>query len=507
MDLSSSRQGGDLLRKFNLLEEPWIPVRRGEQVEEVGLATALLQAPELSGIETPSPLVEAALHRLLLAVLHRAINGPRDLNASLDLLVNGSFPKSDLESYFHKHYDRFFLFHPTAPFWQIADLPESPPPLPWNRLLPEIASGHNPTLFDHTVEDEARLAPLSYGAAARALVVHQTFAPGGLLRRFGVTAAKDAPLARAAVFLPTGPNLFATLVLNLVAPYKPDGDAPIWEVAPLRLKDVEKGATQWPLDGVTRVYTWPTRGIRFLDEGDGVRFMAYGPGITPLEAAFRDPMVAYRRADGEDLEPLRLRVDKSFWRDFAATLPQARGELAATVIHATELSRSARLLHAYPCPMTLRVLGQVTDQAKLLDVRREVYPLPPDFLTSLGKTQLYEAIRQAEELGQQLHQAAQKIAQALLGSGDFREREAFVRSIPLLRRYWAELDRAFLELVGVLGKEEALAFWQRCLRGAALAAWQETRRCLGTQARHLRSLVEGERVVLAAVGRLKGVGS
>ncbi|WP_227646040.1 type I-E CRISPR-associated protein Cse1/CasA, partial [Klebsiella pneumoniae] len=60
----------------------------------------------------------------------------------------------------------------------------------------------------------------SYAEAARALVVHQSFAPGGLLRRLGVTSAKDAPLARPAAFLVMGANLFETLVLNLV----PQGD-------------------------------------------------------------------------------------------------------------------------------------------------------------------------------------------------------------------------------------------------------------------------------------------
>lgn len=68
--------GSGIVRKFNLLEEPWIPVLRGERVKEVSLAEALLEAHTITRIETPSPLEEAALHRLLLAVLHRAFRGP-----------------------------------------------------------------------------------------------------------------------------------------------------------------------------------------------------------------------------------------------------------------------------------------------------------------------------------------------------------------------------------------------------------------------------------------------
>jgi CRISPR system Cascade subunit CasA len=74
----------------------------------------------------------------------------------------------------------------------------------------------------------------TYAQAARALLVHQTFTPGGLLRRFGVPSAKGAPLAGAAAFLPTGENLFQTLLLNLV-PYSSTEareDAPVWEAPP-----------------------------------------------------------------------------------------------------------------------------------------------------------------------------------------------------------------------------------------------------------------------------------
>ena len=57
------------MEKFNLIDEPWIPVLKGGRVVEVGIGEALLRAHEFARIETPSPLEEAVLHRLLLAVL------------------------------------------------------------------------------------------------------------------------------------------------------------------------------------------------------------------------------------------------------------------------------------------------------------------------------------------------------------------------------------------------------------------------------------------------------
>jgi CRISPR system Cascade subunit CasA len=487
------------MKKFSLLEEPWIPVLREGRVEEVGLREALLQAHNITRIETPSPLEEAALHRLLLAVLHRALMGPRRLEDVLDWWRAGRFPEGPLTNYLDRFADRFFLFHPEAPFFQVADLPEENP-LPWSKLLPELASGNNPTLFDHTTEEN--VPKVAYAQAARALLVHQTFALGGLLRRLGVASAKDAPVARPALFLPTGGNLLETLLLNLV-PYTPE-DAPIWEVSPLRLEDLEGGRTKWPIAGQTRVYTWPARGVRLLDEGDGVRFMGYGPGVEPLEAPYRDPMVAQRLDSRGNLAALRLSEDRSFWRDFSAMLPKQRGKVAATVDHAENLQGELED-GGEEARVALRVLGQVSDQAKVLDVRREVYPLPPGLLCPEAEGKLEKALKAAEELGRGLQGLALLVARVVVGERDRKELTDFARSLPLGRLYWHALDGAFPGFLARVGEREALGLWQEALKRAALEAWAATRLFLGTEARHLKAVAEGERVLGRLLGELKEV--
>lgn len=481
--------------KFNLLEEPWIPVLRGGQVEEVGLEEALLRAPEIARIETPSPLEEAALYRLLLAILHRALGGPSRVEEAVEWWEAGRFPEKPLRRYLDTYRERFYLFHDRAPFFQVADLPEKDP-LPWSKLLPELASGNNPTLFDHTTEDN--LPKASYAQAARALLVHQTFTPGGLLKRHGVTSAKGAPLAGAAAFLPTGKSLFETLLFNLV-PYQKEGDAPLWELPPLHLKDLEGYKTKWPLSGTTRVYTWPSRGVRLLDEGDGVRFMAYGPGVEPLEAAFRDPMVAYRQDAKGNLLPLRFSMENAFWRDFGAMLPQAGGAAPATVETADSLL--LQLDGHGPSPR-LRVLGQVADQAKILDIRREVYPLPPGIFSQKAKPEkaelnLGQALKRAEEVGQGLKRLAGEVLGEVLGGGDRGELSTFAASLPLERLYWHALDGSFPAFLERLGQEGDRAWWEGALKGAAREAWAATRISLGTEARHLKALAKGEARLLA----------
>ena len=473
--------------KFNLIDESWIPVLKDGPVVEVGVGEALLRAHEFTRIETPSPLEEAALHRLLLAVLHRALSGPRRLENVLEWWREGGFPKKPIKDYLTRYRDRFFLFHPQAPFLQVANLPEENP-LPWSKLLPELASGNNPTLFDHTTEEN--LPKATYAQAARALLVHQAFAPGGLLRRFGVGSAKDAPVARPALFLPTGRDLLETLLLNLV-PYEPEGDAPIWEMPPLKLRDLEDGRTKWPLSGRTRVYTWPARGVRLLDEGDGVRFMGYGPGVEPLEASYRDPMVAQRLDAKGNLLTLRLSEERSFWRDFSAMLPRQGGKVAATLDHAENLQGELEEEDEGP-RVTLRVLGQVSDQAKILDVRREVYPLPSRLLTPKAEENLEKALKEAEALGQGLRGLAQEVAEAVMGERNRKELAHFAHSLPLERLYWHALDGAFPRFFARVEEGASLDLWREALRGAALEAWKATRRFLGTGARHLKAVAKGE---------------
>ncbi len=491
------------MAKFNLLEEPWIPVLREGRVEEVGLEEALLKAPEIVRIETPSPLEEAALYRLLLAVLHRALGGPSRVEEVGAWWQEGHFPLQPLLEYLNRYRERFYLFHEEAPFFQVADLPEENP-LPWSKLLPELASGNNPTLFDHTTE--ASLPKVGYAQVARALLVHQTFTPGGLLRRYGVPSAKGAPLAGAAAFLPTGASLFETLLFNLQIPYQKDGDAPLWELPPLRLKDLEGHKTKWPLSGVTRVYTWPSRGVRLLDEGDGVRLMAYGPGVEPLDVAFRDPMVAYRKDAKGNLLPLRLSTEKAFWRDFGAMLPQAGGVPPSTVNAADELLGYLEGEGLDPLPTRgLRVLGQVSDQAKILDIRREVYPLPPKVLSVKAELNLGWALEKAEGLGQGLRRLALLLAREVLGSGEPGELSAFAASLPLERLYWHALDGSFPALLERLGKEGDRAWWEEVLRRAALEGWNATRIALGTEARHLKALAKGEALLLALLAEKEEV--
>ena len=66
---------------FDLLKRAWVPcIRADGTLDELSLRDALVRAHELRALHGESPLVVAALYRLLLAVLHRVFGPVRFTN-------------------------------------------------------------------------------------------------------------------------------------------------------------------------------------------------------------------------------------------------------------------------------------------------------------------------------------------------------------------------------------------------------------------------------------------
>lgn len=121
--------------EFNLLEEPWIRVLCPDcSVREVSLTQALLQAQEYTDLAGELPTQDVAVLRLLLAVLH-AVFGRVDADGQPVEITNtttavrqwrslwklGKLPEKPIRDYLAKWHDRFWLFHPQRPFWQVPE--------------------------------------------------------------------------------------------------------------------------------------------------------------------------------------------------------------------------------------------------------------------------------------------------------------------------------------------------------------------------------------------------
>ena len=136
------------MTEFNLADRPWIPARMlDDSLAELSLNDTILRAREILWIEGDSPLGTAAIHRFLLAVLHRALSGPRTVEEGCEWLRNG-FPRMAILSYLDEWYPRFNLFDARCPFFQVPGLDEETEPKPWTWLRPEDGSGNTSLLFN-----------------------------------------------------------------------------------------------------------------------------------------------------------------------------------------------------------------------------------------------------------------------------------------------------------------------------------------------------------------------
>ncbi len=495
---------------FDLISAPWIPcVGQDGRPVELGLRDALVRAHELREVGGESPLVTAALHRLLLALLHRVF-GPKGYDAWAALWQAGCLDPAALDAYFAQWRERFDLFHPTRPFYQAKDDRVKPKSL--TSLVHDAASGNNATLFDHHT-DEGGLT-LGPAQAARFLVVGQAFGLAGLSglpQKF-----TDGPCARGIIFLVQGDSLFETLLLNLLRydddhplPRQPS-DRPSWEMAD-------------PFDGdraVPRGYldylTWQNRRILLLPEttaeGLVVRQMTLAPGLR-LGEGIPDPMKPYRRDEKRGLLPLRFNENRSLWRDsatlFQLDAPKSYAPRAfawlGELIGEGYLPRGTRRTLA---------LGMANDQAKVEFFRTEHLPLP---LAYLRDQQLVNSLRSdvlgvAEDVAHQLWGAARTMATLVLAPQAESEgahqpaREDLDRVMApwgIERRYWSRLEVPFrLALEGLPhNREETLASWQQTLRRTAWETFDGAADDVESDPRALKAAVRGRDQLAAGLGK------
>ncbi|MHB8771116.1 MAG: type I-E CRISPR-associated protein Cse1/CasA [Syntrophales bacterium] len=471
------------MSRYNLIDEKWIPVRfTGGTRDELGISETLLRSKEIAAIEDHSPLVVAALHRFLLAVLYRALGGPTDIEQAKQLFRDG-LPADRVTKYLDDSVDRFFLFHDTYPFYQVPNYEpkEKKGKKQW-RAWSAIAAEHNAdnakVLFDHLDIENAGSIPSS--KAARWLVACQTFALGGGNSDFQYT--KSAPSATAVMVLPLGKNLHDTLLLSLV-PENRDvlrADIPIWERKTDELEKLKQGMHK-NITGFADLYSWRTRSVRFNLHGDGttVAELTFASGVGCSSKDFGDPMLAYRIDEKRGKLPIQF-LDRGLWRYFDSLLPD-NGQLAPRVLaHAAALSRS----NPTRFPHSVMVLGQINNKAKIEDWRMELFALPGALAGArLIRTDVRRFLDTAEDTQKWLWAACSSYARDLLSRSGRdpakKDVKSFIAQMTCIPSYWSILETKFHEILQhyTLGRnpEEIELEWLKAVRGALKDAWSQHR--------------------------------
>jgi CRISPR system Cascade subunit CasA len=461
---------------FNLVDEGWIPCVLADSGDTeprlLGLFDTLARAHEIRTIADPSPPVFVALHRLLLAILHRNF-GPEDAAAWQALWENGAFDRQCLQEYLGAHKERFNLFDSEYPFYQTSEVPYDECDTSVARLAIERVAGNNPTLFDHTTD--VKPPPTSPAKAIRLVIATQAVAVGGLIATRDGEARKthgsadSAPLVKGAVTLVQGENLFETLMLNLHRyngqrgepfDFDPDEDRPAWESdSPTRPED------RRPL-GYLDLLTWQSRRLRLkpenTDTGDTVvRHVALMKGNQfpdDFHRHGRETMLAFTRnekasARQDPWPALAFTEGRALWRD-STTLFQAVQDQRARPSTLTWLNELADLgIIDDSAVLPLSAAGLSTDRAKILLWRYETLPLHVAYLSDEGLLDGLDRALAAAESGAGalyagIRRLAELISQMVEGSKPDRDRvRQLVQSLGGDRRYWAQLERPFRRLL------------------------------------------------------------
>lgn len=492
------------MSRFNLIDEKWIPVRFADRTrDELGIRDILLRAKEIASIEDSSPLVVAALHRFLLAMLYRALEGPTDIDQAKALFKEG-LPSERITVYLEKWRDRFWLFDEKYPFGQIPTF-EPKTWRAWTALAAEHNADNAKVLFDH-VDVEAP-GTITEAAAARWILATQTFSVS--CGKSELSHTGTSPSATAAMALPLGRDFQDTLLLSLVPQNRAviTADLPLWERSPESVASLKAGFER-AASGLADRYTWRVRSVR-LEANDSGRIgkLAFASGVGNSSMDQTDPMLGYRIDDTRGKLPIQFR-DRGLWRDFDSLLPD-ESHLAPQVIeHATALTRMNRGRF----PRSVMVLGQANNKAKIEYWRMERFALP-EALTGdrFIRTEIRQLLKDSEDAQKSLWSACSSFARDLLSRGDRnpdgKDIKKFVIQMSAIPWYWSTLESSFHEILREYtlerDSEDIRCQWLKSVRDTLRSAWAQHSASVSTgDAWAIRALVKAEGSVLRKLKEL-----
>lgn len=527
------------MSEFNLICEPWIPCidPRGNRVE-YGIRDTLAKAHELREICDDSPLVTVAIHRMLLAILYRAFEGPTGMADWRTIWDAGRFEgNQQLGDYLRKWHNRFFLFQDTHPFMQVAGLDLNKYKTDGTvkltkgvndsldgmmRLAKEAPDIGGRVLFDHRVGTEhPEYLPKDI---AKMILSGQSFAGTGIpsagqvngtaidpYRPFPNNRDKKvgcaaAPCVDGLILWLQDDNLFQTLMLNLVPQEVCPSDLPAWEDDHIVQSAINSWIHETRFTGPCQRFAPLSRFIKAIDN----KSIFFTNGLKAVADA-NDPMKAYHReSDSKPYAVAKLLEHKAAWRD-AHTL-MAVGQVNHKPPECLNFVARLATNGNDRLPLKANVVGMATNKDKALLWRHERMPVPVALLDDVNLIErLGGLLRNAERVGQVLNDRMRRVAKLYLSptaedpdgrKPDEKDVAKMVQDLDPRPAYWARLERHFFDLLqnlpndwdAVAGgwkpddQQEATKTWREHVKREAKKALEESIRQLGATARAIQAV-------------------
>lgn len=453
-------------RAFNLLDEDWIVVLLEDgSTEKVSIVGALDRAGACRSLAGELPTQDAAILRLLLAILHTVIarydasgaDAPIESPAQAlrrwkRIWDAGRFPMEAIRAYLGRYHDRFWLFDAERPFYQVPEIGKGTD-YTAAKLNGELSESNNKIRLFPQRSGRAKNA-LAYDEAARWLLYVNAFddTSGKKSAKADLPSPGAGWLGKLGVVMAEGDNLFETLMLNLVL--LADGGNELWgEEQPIWERDEVKRAerTEIPLpDNLAQLYTLQSRRIELKRAEDRViGYVLLGGDFFSKDNAFAEQMTAWRNnAKNERSAPLyqprRHDPSRQMWRDFASLIARAEGRRPGVVNWLARLMRDGALQRS---AIRLKTASaKYADKDFFIDdVFGDAMAFSASMLDEKGEQWVgvvTDQIGISEKLVQQLADLAQRVAKAA-GDADgvnaraaARQEAYFALDVPF--RQWLE---------------------------------------------------------------------
>ena len=488
--------------EFNLIDEPWIRViDKSCNVIEVSLKDAILNAHEYRALGGELPTQDVAVMRLILAVLHTVISR-YNINSEYSALEknkktalkrwkawwdNGKFPEKAVSDYLGKWHERFWLFHPERPFFQVAGLKKGTKNES-KKLNGEISESKNKKRF-FSAYSYSEKEKITYSQAARWLIYLNAFDDVSLkgdkenkMKAGGkLPTAKRGWLGQLGLIHLVGNNLFETLMMNLVMicdDVVQFEQNPIWEND--IVSDSERTLKNVPTN-LAELYTVQFR--RVLLDRNG----KYVCGYTVLagdyfsdDLAYKEPMTLWKKIDEKTKEIIPRRHDpsKQMWREFSVLYNENDNNQRAGIIIWYTLIKDY-----FNRPMRTNIVSVVYDekQATSLPVKNvfsDSLTMHSAILSELGKgwrSSIETEIKHCDELAGAISRLAQNLYVASGGSNSSKNERFKAVANDAKEQLYYRLDVPFREWLRSIEpkssekeKQDKITEWKKTAKNTAM---------------------------------------
>lgn len=344
--------------RFNLIDEPWIPVSMVDGTfGEVSLRELFKKTASIRAIAGDIPQQAAPILRLCLAIVYRTYALVREeylrhdeevdpIELWQEVWEDGAFDLPLLNSYFDQVHDRFDLFGP-KPFMQVVGLEYAAKE--YDPVSEFIADVPKPERFLFSMRSKAAPETITFAEAARWLLFCLAFDCAGIkspvvgnthVTSGKVYAPKGIPsigwLGAIGTVFVQGSNFFETLMLNWAVYNGPKSDShllisddiPAWEL-PVQSADLGVYVAKGPAG----LFTVPDRRIRLIanEDMDAVKgiIVCYGDIVQSIGASRYETMTAWYESTKKQKElnlprapllPKTHDASKALWRGLGPLL-------------------------------------------------------------------------------------------------------------------------------------------------------------------------------------------